>query len=151
MQSRATTVEQYLAEQTLERRLGLRELLEAIHHGIQPGFIETMRWGMISFEVPLGLSGPTYNKEPLNYIGLASQKNHYSVYLMGVYLDPDLAVEFRDRWLRAGLSLDMGKGCIRFRDLSKADLTTITWAASLCKPEEFVELTHRVQGNRTRR
>lgn len=85
MQSSAATISDYLAEQSTERRAGLEALLAAVRQNIQPGFIETMRWGMISFEVPLDVSGPTYNGQPLNYIGLASQKNHFSVYLMPVF------------------------------------------------------------------
>jgi hypothetical protein len=150
MQSQATTVDQYLLEQTPERRSGLEVLLEAVRGSIKPGFIETMRWGMISFEVPIELSGATYNSQPLNYIGIAVQKHHYSVYLMGIYMDKAAEAEFHSRWLQSGLKLDMGKACVRFRSLSHADLETIAWATALATPEEFFAMANKAQANRTR-
>ena len=139
MQSSAATISDYLAEQSTERRAGLEALLAAVRQNIQPGFIETMRWGMISFEVPLDVSGPTYNGQPLNYIGLASQKNHFSVYLMPVYLNTDVETEFRSRWEGAGLKLDIGKACVRFTKIENADLASVGWAAGLMNPVEFVD------------
>ena len=139
MQSLAATISDYLAEQAPERRAGLEALFAVVRQNIQPDFIETMRWGMISFEVPLDASGPTYNGQPLNYIGLASQKNHFSVYLMPVYLNTDVEAEFRARWEAAGLKLDIGKACVRFTKLEKADLATVGWAAGLMSPVEFVD------------
>lgn len=139
MQSSAATISDYLAEQSTERRAGLEALLAAVRQNIQPGFIETIRWGMISFEVPLDVSGPTYNGQPLNYIGLASQKNHFSVYLMPVYLNTDVETEFRSRWEAAGLKLDIGKACVRFTKIENADLASVGWAAGLMNPVEFVD------------
>ena len=145
MQSSAATISDYLAEQSTERRAGLEALLAAVRQNIQPGFIETMRWGMISFEVPLDVSGPTYNGQPLNYIGLASQKNHFSVYLMPVYLNTDVENEFRSRWEAAGLKLDIGKACVRFTKIEKADLASVGWAAGLMNPVEFVDACNAVR------
>ena len=46
-----------------------------------------MNWGMIVYQVPLKTYPDTYNKQPLMYAGLASQKNHMAVYLSGIYTD----------------------------------------------------------------
>ena len=149
MQSKATSVEQYLLEQDPQKRDGLEVLLSTVRENLQPGFIETMRWGMVSFEVPLELSGPTYNSQPLNYIGLAVQKHHYSVYLMGLYMDSEIEAEFRTRWDAAGLKLDMGKGCVRFNQLEKADLEAIGWAASLWSAKEYCDRVAAMRGLRS--
>jgi hypothetical protein len=42
---------------------------------------------MITYEVPLKTYPDTYNKQPLMYAALASQKNHMAVYLVAIYVD----------------------------------------------------------------
>ena len=51
------------------------------------GYEEAMNWGMITYQVPLETYPDTYNKQPLMYAALASQKNHMAVYLTGIYMD----------------------------------------------------------------
>jgi hypothetical protein len=139
MQSNALTVLDYLNEHSADRREVLSELLDTIRANIQPGFDETMRWGMISFEVPLQVSGPTYNSQPLGYLAIAAQKNHFSLYLYSVYMNLEVEQEFRRRWTKEGLKLDIGKACVRFKNLAGADLETIAWAAGLHSPAEYLE------------
>ena len=43
-----------------------------------------MNYGMISSEIPLETFPKTYNKKPLQYVALASQKNYISLCLMNV-------------------------------------------------------------------
>jgi hypothetical protein len=138
--SDASTVEEYLAALPTARLDDMAELVHLIRANLQPGFDEEMRWGMISWEVPLTLSGPTYNGQPLGYVALASQKNHISVYLLGVYSDPRASAEFERRWAASGKRLDMGKSCVRFASNAKADLDTIAWAVGLNTPSEYLEL-----------
>ncbi|MFH1764108.1 MAG: DUF1801 domain-containing protein [Gemmatimonadota bacterium] len=82
----------------------------------------------------------TYDKKPLMYMALAAQKNHYAVYSSGVYVDPTgeswLASEFEN----AGMKLDMGKSCIRFRKLEDIPLEAIGKVAAAQSIEEFVEI-----------
>ena len=70
---------------------------------------------MISWVVPLEDYPDTYNGKPLAYAALASQKNHFSVYLMGLYTDGPEESWFREQYAERGLRLDMGKSCVRFR------------------------------------
>ena len=140
MYSDASNIEDYLAALPTARRDDVAELVALIRANLQPGFDEEMRWGMISWEVPLTLSGPTYNGQPLGYVALASQKNHISVYLLGVYGDPEASAEFERRWAASGKQLDMGKSCVRFPRNAKADLDTIAWAVGLNSPSEYLEL-----------
>lgn len=146
MQSDATTVEQYLAELPVERRADVTALVQLVRRSIQPGFVETMRWGMVTWEVPLGLSGPTYNGEPLAYVAVASQKRHISIYLMSVYSDVDTAAGFERRWADSGKRLDMGKSCVRFTRNDNADLDSIAWAVGLMSPTDNVARAHELRG-----
>lgn len=143
MQSSATTVLNYLNEHSPEDRATLETLLQVVRDNIQPGFDEVMRWGMISFEVPMSISGPTYNKQPLNYVAIARQKNYFSVYLIGIYLDEKHEVEFKNRWMESQKKLDMGKACIRFKELEAANLDAIAWAVGLLSPIDYVRLAAR--------
>jgi hypothetical protein len=143
MQSSAPTVSEYLAEQTHDDRATLEILLKVVRENIQPGYDEVMRWGMISFEVPMSISGTTYNKQPLNYVAIARQKHYFSVYLTGIYIDEKNESEFRNRWLASVKTLDMGKACVRFKTLENANLAAIAWAIGLLDPRSYVEFVDR--------
>ena len=136
--SAAATVDEYLASLDEPRRTQVSELLQLIRSSIPQGYDECMRWGMISFEVPMSVSGPTYNQQPLNYVALASQKNYISIYLLGIYASADLTNEFHERWAKSGKKLNMGKACVRLKNLEQADLETIKWAVGLANPIEYV-------------
>ena len=136
----AATVEQYLAELEEPRRGEITELLGLIRQNLPKGFDETMAWGMIVFQVPMAVSGPTYNDQPLAAVALASQKNYISFYLSSIYASKELTAEFHERWARSGKKLDMGKSCVRFNSLDKADLETLGWAVSLLDPFQFTQM-----------
>lgn len=136
----AATVEQYLAELEEPRRGEITELLGLIRQNLPKGFDETMAWGMIVFQVPMAVSGPTYNDQPLAAVALASQKKYISFYLSSIYASKELTAEFHERWARSGKKLDMGKSCVRFKSLDKADLETLGWAVSLLDPVQFTQM-----------
>ena len=138
--SAAATVEQYLADLEEPRRGEITELLGLIRQNLPKGFDETMAWGMIVFQVPMAVSGPTYNDQPLAAVALASQKNYISFYLSSIYASKELTAEFHERWARSGKKLDMGKSCVRFKSLDKADLETLGWAVSLLDPVQFTQM-----------
>ena len=140
MQSSATTVKQYLDELDSERAPQIRELVKLVRNNIKPGFIETMRWGMISYEIPIEVSGETYNKQPLNYVAIASQKNYISVYVLGIYANDDDPIEFRSRWAASGKKLSMGKACVRFKTIQDADLPTLAWAIRRLSVNQYLKL-----------
>ena len=144
--SAAATVEQYVSELIEPRRSELEKLLSLIREHLPAGYIETMAWGMIVFQVPMEISGPTYNQQPLAAVALASQKNYISFYLSAIYASEELTAEFHDRWERSGKKLDMGKSCVRFRSLDKADLATLAWACSLLDPKQFTKMHRQARG-----
>lgn len=140
MQSSAITVKQYLDELDSERAPQIRELVKLVRNNIKPGFIETMRWGMISYEIPIEVSGETYNKQPLNYVAIASQKNYISVYVLGIYANDNDPIEFRSRWAASGKKLNMGKACVRFKTIQDADLPTLAWAIRRLSVNQYLKL-----------
>jgi hypothetical protein len=125
MKSQEITVSGYIKSLPAERAKVITEIRALINKNLPKGYVEVMRWGMISWEVPLETYPDTYNGQPLNYIGLAAQKNNYSLYLMGPYSDPDGREEFESAFIASGKRLDIGKACIRFKDVNALPLDLI--------------------------
>lgn len=143
MRSDAATVEEYLEELPHDRRHAISAVRSVILERLPAGYVEEMRWGMISYEVPLTVQPDTYNGKPLMYAALASQKRHMAVYLSGIYADPEARQEFEDAYRATGRRLDMGKSCVRFRRLDDAALDVIGDAIARHPVSEFVALYHR--------
>ena len=143
MRSDAVTVEEYLEGLPEDRREAVSMVRSAILERLPEGYAEEMRWGMISYEVPLAVQPDTYNGKPLMYAALASQKRHMAVYLSGVYADPDARQDFEDAYRATGKRMDMGKSCVRFRRLDDLPLDVIGDAIARYPMEAFVDLYHR--------
>ena len=95
---------------------------------------------MISYEIPLEDYPDTYNGQPLNYIALAAQKNHYAVYLSGVYQDPKQEKILLEGFEKIGKKPDMGKSCVRFRKLENIPLEVIGQLIASTPPEKLIAL-----------
>jgi uncharacterized protein YdhG (YjbR/CyaY superfamily) len=115
MRSAATSVEAYLAELPPERREAIARVREVVNRYLPAGYHETVSFGMISWGVPLARYPKTYNQQPLAYAALAAQKHYSVLYLMSVYGNPEAEARLRAAFDEAGLKLDFGKSCIRFR------------------------------------
>lgn len=128
MQSKATTVEQYLAELPPDRRAAIQAVRSVILKNLPKGYEEGMQYGMIGYYVPHSLYPAGYHcdpRQPLTFAGLASQKNHMSLYLMCCYGDPDEAKWFQQAWTKTGKKLDMGKSCVRFKKIEDVALDVV--------------------------
>ena len=131
MQSKATTVKQYLAELPEDRRAPMEAVRKTVLKNIDKGFEEGMQYGMIGWYVPHKIFPAGYHcdpKQPLPFACLASQKNYMSLYLMPAYGEDAGESWFRDQWAKTGKKLDMGKCCIRFRKLEDLALDVIAEA-----------------------
>jgi len=137
--SAAATVEEYLAELPAPRRAELSRVREVIRRNLPRGYVEEMGYGMIGYTLPLDRYPDTYNGQPLCYAGLAAQKNHLAVYLMGAYADPRLEKAIADGFRKAGKKLDMGKSCIRFKAADDLPLDVIGKAVAALPPDAFVK------------
>jgi len=134
--SKAATVKEYLNTLPADRRATLDAVRQVILDNLDPDYEEGMDYGMICYYVPHRIYPPGYHvdpKRPLGFAALAAQKNHYSLYLMGLYcgcgLDPKdptpESVRFRKEWEKTGKKLDMGKSCVRFRKLEDLALDVL--------------------------
>jgi uncharacterized protein YdhG (YjbR/CyaY superfamily) len=143
MQSRATTVDAYINELPKERQEAMTKLRKEIKKNLPKGFSEGMGYGMMGYSVPHSLYPPGYHcdpKQPLPFMGIASQKNFIAVYSMGIYADPKLLKWFTDEYAKAGVGkLDMGKSCIRFKKMDKIPYKLIGELGSKLTPQQWIE------------
>jgi hypothetical protein len=141
MQSKATTVKQYLAELPADRRSVIESVRAVIFKNLDPVFAEGMQYGMIGYYVPHRVYPPGYHcdpKQPLPFICLASQKNYMSLYL-GCAYGLEREQPFRAAWAKTGKKLDMGKSCIRFKKLDDLALDVIGKSIRQTRALAFIE------------
>lgn len=134
MQSKATSVEQYISELPDDRRPAIAQLREVIKNNLPAGFREEMSYGMIGYVVPHEIYPGGYHCNPdlpLPFMNLASQKNYIALYHSGIYADPSLLEWFKAEYgKRVAGKLDMGKSCIRFK---KMQIIPFELIGELCK------------------
>lgn len=140
MRSDASSVEEYLAELDEERRETVAAVRALVRDALPDGFTEEMNWGMISWELPLERYADTHNGKPLQLAALASQKRHCSLYLHGAYMDPELVKRLEEGFAEAGLKLDMGRSCVRFRTPGDLPPDVIREVVGALDPDGFIAL-----------
>ena len=78
-------------------------------------------------------------KQPLPFASIASQKRHIGLYLFCVYADDELKGRFVSEWKETGKRLDMGKSCVRVKDLDSIPLEVIGRAFKRSTAKKFVK------------
>lgn len=142
MQSQAKTVNQYLKSLPVERREAISAIRKVILNNLPTGYEEGMQYGMIGYYVPHDVYPEGYHcnpAEPLPFVGLASQKNHMALYMMCIYSDAAHQKWFRKAWAHTGKKLDMGKSCIRFRNVEHIPLEVIGEAIRRVPVKKYIE------------
>ncbi|MDT7828503.1 DUF1801 domain-containing protein [Pricia sp. S334] len=129
MKYKAETPEEYIGQLPEDRQKVVSKLRKTILNNLPEGFEEQMSYGMLGYVVPHSVYPDGYHcdpKLPLPFMNLASQKNHVSVYHSGVYADPGLYEWFMTEYPKHCQSkLDMGKSCIRFKNMESIPYTLI--------------------------
>ena len=149
MRSEAESVLEYVESLPDDRAAAIEAVREVILENLAEGFVESMNWGMITYEIPLDTHPDTYNGKPLMYAALASQKNHMAVYLTGMYATSALRNKFVDDYKATGKKLDMGQSCVRFTKLDQLPLSVIGDAISAYGVSDFIELVGQDRGSRS--
>ncbi len=143
MQSKATSIEEFIDELAADRKQVITALRAVILKNIPAGFEETMSYGMIGYVVPHSLFPKGYHcnpKLPLPFINLNSQKGFIAIYHMGIYADPALLNWFVEEYPKhTSAKLDMGKSCIRFKKIDQIPYALIGELASKMTVENWIE------------
>ena len=144
MQSSAKTVEEYISQVPDNQREAISKLRKTILENIPEGFSEEMSYGMIGYVVPFSLYPKGYHcntKLPLPFLNIAAQKNFIAVYHMGIYANPELLKWFTDEFPKhSKLKLDMGKGCLRFKNVNQIPYALIGELASKIEVADWISL-----------
>ena len=151
MRSKANTIKQYLNELPNGRQAAIETVREVILRNLPTGYEEVVNWGMITYQVPLDIFPDTYNAKPLMYVGLASQKNHMSIYLIGIYIDEEIRRNFEQPYRATSKRYDVGKSCVRFRKLDDLTLELIGQSIHLFEVDEFVKRFKDISNTRRRK
>ena len=139
----ATTPEDYIASVPEKHRPIVEQLRALVRDNLPDGYVEVMRWGMINYEVPLNVSGKTYNGQPLQYIAIGAKKAHVGLYHMGLYANPEAKAAFVAAYEDAGVKLDMGGSCVRIKKPEGIHREAIAKAVTTYEVVDFVAVSAR--------
>jgi uncharacterized protein YdhG (YjbR/CyaY superfamily) len=143
MQSKASSVEQYIAELPEDRKEAMQKLREITLKNLPRGFEEQMIYGMLGYVVPHSIYPNGYHctpELPLSFFSIASQKNSINIYHMMVYSDKNLHDWFAAEYPKYCKSkLDMGKSCIRFKKMNDIPYELIGELLSKVTVEQWIE------------
>ena len=123
--SSGVTVPEFLDQLPPARRREVDRLRTIIRRHLPAGYEEVVSKRMLVYQVPLARYPDTYNKQPLWYIALASEKSYLSLHLMSIYGDATQAEWLKTKFKAAGKKLDMGKACIHFETADDLPLDVI--------------------------
>jgi hypothetical protein len=141
MQSKAATVDEYLADLPADRRKIVQAVRELMLKNLDKQYEEGMQYGMIGYYVPHKVYPAGYHcdpTQPLPFAGLASQKNHLSLYLMCVYAGGEMSEWFQRAWAKTGKKFDMGKACVRFKKLDDLALDVVAEAVRRMPAKKYI-------------
>lgn len=144
MQSKATSVKDYVAELPEDRQKTIVQLQKVIKKNLPKGFEEVMNYGIIGYVVPHKLYPAGYHCDPtlpLPFMALASQKNSINFYHMGIYVDATLYKWFTEAHAKASAKkLAIGKSCTRYKNAADIPFELIGELVSKISVKEWIEL-----------
>ncbi|WP_197059424.1 DUF1801 domain-containing protein [Cryobacterium sp. MLB-32] len=138
-------VEDYFDDLEPNARAVLYPVIDAVRDAMPAGYELGLHSGVPGWVIPLARFPKTYNGQPLAYVSLAARKNYHSLYLMGLYSNPDRDAAFRAEWAASGRQLDMGKSCLRFRTLADVDLDIIARTVASVSVDDFLREYERIK------
>jgi hypothetical protein len=145
MQSEATSIQKYLKELPENRQLAIATIRDLVLKNLPDGYVETMNWGMISYEIPLETYPDTYNGKPLFYVAIASQKNNMAIYMHSVYVSEKQTNILLEAFKKMNVKPNMGKSCIRFTKLEKIPLDTIGKLVAMTSVNDYIKQYEKVK------
>jgi hypothetical protein len=121
-----------------------------VNRHIPKGYEESSSGPMILWQVPLADYPQTYNKKPLQYVGLAAKKGYNALYLTGCYMQPALAKKLQEAYAKAGRKLDMGMGCLRFKSFDDLLQKALGEVIAALPQKKYIALHEAARAKRSR-
>ena len=148
--SSQTTIADFLDTLPPERRREVERVRKVLRRYMPRGYEEVISKNMLVYQVPFELYSDTYNKQPLWYVALASEKSYLSLHLVPIYGDAAQAKRLKDGFKAAGKKLDMGKGCIHFKSADELELDVIGGIVASTPPDRWVDIVKAAKAARRR-
>ena len=140
----AKTPDEYISKVPEDRREAVSRLRETVKRNLPEGFEECINYKMIGYVVPHSLYPDGYHCDPqlpLPFINIASQKNFVALYHSGIYANKELHDWFVEQYPKhVKTKLDMGKSCIRFKNINNIPYELIAELCSKMTPKDWIEL-----------
>ena len=144
MKEKFATINEYLASLPDDRKAAMENLRTVIKSNLPAGFEEQMSYGMIGYVVPHSLYPAGYHcapELPLPFMNIASQKNFIALYHMGIYANKPLLDWFTTEYAKqVKTKLDMGKSCIRFKNMAQIPYELIGELSTRFTPQRWIEV-----------
>ncbi len=151
MTSPAKTVKEYILSLEEPMKSVVQKTRDAFLENLPDGFEEDMGYGMIEYHVPLSVYPNGYCNDKtraLPFVNIAAQKHHLSVYHMGLYGNKELMDWFVGLLTDAGVKVDMGKGCFRFKYNRKIPYEVFAKLAKKISMQEYIKQVDEVLDSR---
>ena len=132
--------DEYIEALPEDRQAAISAVRSVILANLPAGYEETVQHGMLSYVIPLAPYPVTYNKMPLLFAGLASQKNYMTVHLMNIYGNPADEEWFVQHYKATGKRLNMGKSCVRFKTIDDLPVDLIGEAVARTPVESYIKI-----------
>lgn len=143
----ANEVESYIQSLPEDKKKIFSKLRDTIKKNLPKGFEETIQYKMVGYVVPKKIYPAGYHVTPelaLPFIHIASQKNGFALYHMGIYADTILLNWFQTEYPKhCKTKLDMGKSCIRFKKLDDIPWKLIAELSSKMSAKDWIALYER--------
>lgn len=144
MHYKASSPEDYISQVPEERQSTLKKLRKTIKDNLSKGFEEGIQYGMIGYYVPHSKYPDGYHctpTEPLPFMSFASQKNSINLYHMGIYAKKELHDWFVSEYPKhCKRKLDMGKSCIRFKNIDNIPFELIGQLTAKMSADEWIDI-----------
>ena len=134
------TPAQYIASLPADRAKTIATVRALVNKHIPPGYEESIVWGTIGWVIPLSRYPDTYNRQPICYVALSSQKQYCSLYMFGAYWNAGQLEQLKTAFKAAGKKLDMGKSCVHFESPDDLPLEAIGKLISAISSEKWIEI-----------
>ena len=138
------SIEEYINSLNSEKKHSVKKIISIIQKKLPKGFREQMNYGMPSWVVPHSIYPKGYHcspELPLPFLSLASRKNYIALYHMGIYVNKKLMEWFVQEYPKhSTYKLDIGKSCIRFKNISEIPYELIGILSSKMTVKDWIDI-----------
>jgi len=141
-------IEAYIKKFSEQDQAVLQKMRIVIKDHLPKGFEEQLNYGMIGYVVPHSIYPKGYRcdpKLPLPFMGIARQKQAFTLYHMGIYADPAMLEWFVSNYERSYGKLDHGKSCFRFKTEEKIPYDLIGILVEKISVQDWIETAEKTK------